>query len=137
MTVRLSWLKTFACIAIGAAVWGASHGLIGLAASYDLLDGSWMTAMLFLVTFLVAFVNLWIAMAVLRLPDEAAPQAAAWMCGAVLLVEAAVTTWAPEIHAIDPTTQRIGGAWLVWGIGATILMAVTRSRVSAHQGREV
>lgn len=137
MMLRLSWLKTLACIAIGAGVWLASHVLIGLAASFGLLDGTWMTTILFLVTFLVAFINLWIALAVLQVPDEAAPQAAAWMCGAVLLLEAVVTTWVPELHAADPTTQRIGGAWLVWGIGATILMAVTRARVSAQPGREV
>jgi hypothetical protein len=136
MSVRISWPKTFACIAIGVAVWLASNVLIRFAGDFGLLDGTWMTAMLFLVTFLAAFINLWIALAVLRLPDEAAPQAAAWMCGAVLLLEAAVSTWAPEWHAADPDLQRIGGAWLVWGIGATILMAVTRARVSARQGQE-
>lgn len=131
MPVRLSWLQTFACVAIGAVVWAASLFLIRVVADFGLLDGTWMTAILFFGTFLVAFINLWIAMAVLRLPDAAAPQAAAWMCGAVLLIEAAALTWAPDIHHADPTTQRIGGAWLVWGIGATMLMAVTRARVSA------
>lgn len=131
MPVRLSWPQTLACIAIGAVVWAASLFVIRIVADFGLLDGTWMTAVLFFGTFLVAFINLWVAMAVLRLPDAAAPQAAAWMCGAVLLIEAAALTWAPDIHHEDPITQRIGGAWLVWGIGATMLMAVTRARVSA------
>jgi hypothetical protein len=137
MPIRLSWMKTFACIGIGALAWVASLFLIGVAADYGLLDGTWMTALLFLATFLLAFINLWAALALLRLPDAAAPQAAAWMCGSVLLLEAAALAWAPQLHHSDPETQRIGGAWLVWGIGATILMAVTRARVSAQQGEEV
>ena len=131
MGARLSWPKTLACVGIGIGVWIASLGLIGLVAQFGLLDGTWLTAVLFLGTFLAAFVNLWAALAILRIPDEAAPQAAAWMCGAVLLMEAAAATWAPQVHSADPLTQRIGAAWLVWGIGATMLMAVTRSRVRA------
>lgn len=131
MGVRLSWPKTIACIGIGAAVWSASLALVRVVADVGLLDRTWLTALLFFGTFLVAFINLWIALAVLRLPDAAAPQAAAWMCGAVLLIEAAVSVWAPELHHLDPNTQQVGAAWLVWGIGATLLMAVTRARVSA------
>ena len=113
---------------LGALCWAGAVGMIRFGGGVHLFDGTWMTAVTFLVTLLGSYAVVWACLWAARLDEADALVAGALVSAAALMLHGVTLTWAPDLYGHDPDVVRLGSAWLLWGVGAALGMAWLRTR---------
>lgn len=121
-------LRLTGLVILGGVCWAAAVGVIQFGGIMGAFDGTWATAILFLVTALAAHAVLWACMRVVEMHDEEALTVGSVISAVALLLHGVALTWFPQAYGPDPEVVRLGSAWLLWGVGATLLMAWLRQR---------
>ncbi len=109
-------------IGLSLALWVAATLYIRYlpAAFSDPLQGS----LGFLTTLPAAWISVWLTRFVGRLTAEQL-MAGVGLVGAVaMMIDGVALRWLHSVYGPDETTLRLGAAWLLWGYGVSLAMAL-------------
>lgn len=70
----------------------------------------------------------WLSVVMIQYVGKLAPRQLLWGVGLVgalaMMIDGVVLRWFPAVYGSDPTAIRLGAAWLLWGYGASLAIAV-------------
>jgi hypothetical protein len=115
-------------IALGLAMWGAATLLIRLwpAAFTDpLLGAAGFAAML-----PVGWLSVWLIARLAGLTPDRVMAGVAVVGATAMCIDGVVLRWAPLVYG-DGDLPRLAGAWLLWGYGVSLAIALTFARRTA------
>lgn len=115
---------------VSLLLWGGAALYIRLFP--ELLLDPWLGGISFVTTLPVAWASVWIIRRAGRLAPD---QLLAGVCivGAVaMMIDGLVIHWAPGVYGASETIVRLGGAWLLWGYGVSLGIALLMRRAMAQ-----
>ncbi|HEV2533202.1 hypothetical protein [Phenylobacterium sp.] len=114
---------------VGLAFWAAATVSIRWSA-YGLLDPT-RGALMFATALPVGWLSVRATRSAARLAREQLA-AGVLLAGAVaMLVDGAALRWAPQVYGDTEQLVRLGAAWLLWGYGVSLVLALIMSRAPA------
>jgi hypothetical protein len=102
----------------------------------------WMPAMLIdplqgSIGFAFSIIAGWLSIVLIRWAAQLRPEqllAGVSVVGAVaMMIDGAVLRWAPRIYGDDDTIVRLGAAWLLWGYGVCLALALIMAATARHK----
>jgi hypothetical protein len=116
-------------MALGAGLWA-----VGVLAIHQLAPFGVFLPDAGAILLLAALPMAWLTVRLaVRVAGEAGPDpltAVAIVSAPALLLDGLALTWAPSIYAGSAGEQRAAGAWLLWFVGVSLLIAIARAGVS-------
>lgn len=121
--------------ALAAVLWFAATAYIRLwpAALIDPVMGP----MGFVTTFPMAWLSIWLVLRLGGLTPRQLPAGAALVGGLAMVIDGAALRFAPQAYGTQETVLRLGAAWLLWGYGVSLIIALLWARRSAMIERSV
>jgi hypothetical protein len=109
-------------VALGALFWLAAAAAIRL--SPRGLTDPVRGAIGFLTAFPIGWLSVRVTRRLARLSREALVRGIALALVVAMLIDGAALRWAPGVYAADDTVIRFGSAWLLWGYGVSLGIAL-------------
>ena len=112
-------------VALSLALWAAATLYI------DLLPGELTHPIRGAVGFLASLPIGWLSVLLARYVGRLAPRqllAGVGLVGALaMMIDGVALRWFPSMYGADPVAVRLGAAWLLWGYGVSLAIAVAMS----------
>jgi hypothetical protein len=121
-TLLLTRRQAAILILLGAAFWAAATAAIRF--SPRGLTDPVRGAIGFLTTFPIGWLSVRLTRRLAGLSPEALVRGVALACLVAMLIDGAALRWAPSLYAANDTVIRFGSAWLLWGYGASLGIAL-------------
>ena len=78
----------------------------------------------FITTLPIAWFSVWLIMAVGGLSNDELLLGVAIVGASAMMIDGAALRWFPDVYGIDPLAVRLGAAWLFWGYGVSLAVAL-------------
>jgi hypothetical protein len=82
----------------------------------------------FVTTFPIAWLSVRLTKRLAGLSREMLVRGVALASASAMLIDGAVLRWAPRVYAANDTVIRFGSAWLLWGYGVSLGIALLMAR---------
>ena len=89
----------------------------------------------FLTTPLAGWLSVWLIRVCGKLSAEQLIPGVAVVGAVAMMIDGAALRWAHEVYGSDETTVRLGAAWLLWGYGVSLAIALFKAARSAPSPR--
>jgi hypothetical protein len=117
-------------LGLGVAFWVSGVVGVHFLAPLGVFSGRWSWALL-VGTGPAAWGTVRLIKRVSGVAGGALPGAVAMVSMPALLLDGVAMTWAPFVYVGDAAAQRAVGAWLLWFVGVSLVVAFLRARAGA------
>lgn len=122
----LSGRQVAILVLLGLALWGAATAYIRL------LPGMMADPLAGDLSFVTAIPMAWLSIILVRraagLSRDQLMAGVSVVGAAAMLIDGAVLHWAPAVYGTSETVVRLGAAWLLWGYGVSLAIALLMVR---------
>ena len=94
-----------------------------------------MGAASFLTTFLVAWLSILVIRSAANLSRDQLIAGVSVVGTVAMMIDGAVLHWAPAVYGDNETVVRLGAAWLLWGYGVSLGIALLMAGISRQGAR--
>ncbi len=110
-------------VGLGVFFWFLALVFIRIAGPTLFVNGNPVLFVLFAVSVPVAWALIKFSAAVGKVQGRALFSAVAIMCLTALMLDGVAITWLPSAYGLPATSLVLAAAWLLWGIGVSLLVA--------------
>jgi hypothetical protein len=114
-------------VLLGGALWAIGMGGVHLAAVWGVFMPAW-SALLLAMTLPMAWATLRLIRRVSGADASGMVEVTALVSAPALLLDGVALTWAPSLYDATEAGQRAAGAWLLWFVGVSLVMAFAGAR---------
>ena len=118
----LSKVQITRLLALSVALWIAATLYIRLLP--NALINPFQGSIGFITTFPVAWLSVWLIKVVGRLSAGELLFGVAVVGASAMMIDGAALRWFPSVYGVDPVALRLGAAWLLWGYGMSLAVAL-------------
>lgn len=115
-------------VALGVALWFLAALMFRVLGPVVLVPGSVLLPLVFALFIPVAWVFLWVGVALARVRGAAVLPAAAVMSAVAMLLDALALTFLPALYGLPTAGLLLVAAVLLWGVAWILLFAFVQSR---------
>ncbi|TCS12855.1 DUF5367 family protein [Caulobacter sp. BK020] len=89
----------------------------------------------FVTTLPVAWLSVWLTKVLARLAPNQLLSGVAFVGATAMMIDGVALRWFSDLYGSDPLAVRLGAAWLLWGYGVSMAVALTMVLRSEFRAR--